>query len=459
MKYQEYLDIIEQRKEEAFAVSDAIYDFAEVAYTEHKSSALLQEALKKEGFTVESGIAGIPTAFRATYGSGKPVLGIQAEFDALCSISQVAGATEPTPIEGKNTYHGCGHNLFAGGSFAAAMAVKAFVEKTGKGTVVFMGCPAEEGGAGKVFMVRGGAYKGIDAIVSWHPEKMHMVRTRPSLANIGLRYTFDGIASHAGGSPEKGRSALDASELMNIGVQYLREHMTSDCRIHYAYEDCGGKAPNVVQSHVVINYTVRAGSLPAVRALKERVDKCAQGAALMTETTVSCKYKAAYSDLITVPALQKTVDEALHDIPVPVPTEEDLRFANTLRATMHLSDEQLEKPAYPDVVLDPAPPKAHGGSTDTADVSWNCPTVQMHIATWADGTPGHSWQAAAQGKCHYAHEAMLFAGKAVASTIMRLFDDPERLAEAKAQHAEKTKAGYQCPIPEDVLPPIPEMQS
>lgn len=456
MQYEKYLNLIEQQKDTFIRVSDDIWEYAETAYRETRSAARMADELEKIGFTVERGIVGIPTALRATFGSGKPVIAIQAEYDALGGGSQQAGVAEPKPIPGKQTGHGCGHNLFAGGSLAAALAVKSFVEETGKGTVVFMGCPAEEGGAGKTFMVRDGAYEGIDAVISWHPEQMHMVRTRPSLANIGLRYTFDGIASHAGGAPWKGRSALDAAELMNIGVQYLREHMTSDCRVHYAFLDCGGTAPNVVQPHVEMAYTVRASTLPAVRELKERVERIAEGAALMTDTKMSSRIVSAYSDLITIPTLQKVGNEALHDIPVPVPNEEDLAFAKALQATMQLTEEQKNQPPYPTAALDPAPPVAHGGSTDTADVSWVCPTLQFHIATKCIGTPGHSWQNQAQGKSHYAHEGLIFAGKVVAQTVMRLFDDPELLAAAKAEHFAKTKGHYQSPIPADLKPNLPQ---
>lgn len=456
MKYSEYLSIIDQKAGEITAVSDAIWDYAEVSYTEHKSSQCLSGALEKNGFAVTRGIAGIPTAFRASYGSGRPFIAIQAEFDALAGLSQEAGIAEKKPIPGKENGHGCGHNLFAGGSFATALAVQAYIKKTGKGTVVFFGCPAEEGGAGKVFMVREGAYRDIDAVVSWHPEKMYMVRTRPSLANVTVDYIFDGIASHAGGSPEKGRSALDAAELMNTGVQYLREHMDTGSRIHYAFLDSGGTAPNVVQAHAVVRYLIRAKNSEAVRQLKARVDKIAEGAAMMTETRVRSAIHSAYSELITIPALQKTADEALHDIPVPVPTKEDIEFAYALRATMQLTEEEKNSPQYALAVLPPAPPAAHGGSTDTADVSWVCPTVQLHIGTLCNGTPGHSWQTVAQGKSNYAKNAMLYAGKAVAGTIIRLFEKPERLAQATAEHKERTARGYICPLPPDLKPPIPE---
>ncbi len=335
---------------------------------------------------------------------------------------------------------------------AAAIALKKFVQETGKGSITLFGCPGEENGGGKVYMARAGIFNDMDAIVSWHPEKMHMVRTRPSLANVEVDYTFKGIASHAGGSPERGRSALDAVELMSVGCNYLREHMPTTCRIHYAYLNAGGEAPNIVQANASVRYLIRANDNEEVRTLWERVNKVAKGAAMMTETEVSWKVMAACSNLIINSVMQQTGYEAMQDIPVPVPSEEDITFGKALQATIALSKEDAAKPLYAERVLEPAPPKAHGGSTDTEDVSWNSPTLQFHIATWVTGTPGHSWQAAAQGKSHFAHEALLYAGKVVASTAMRLMEDPERLEKARAEFLEKTAGGYVCPLPGDLMP-------
>ena len=455
MLYQEYLKTIEEKASEIIRVSDGIWDHAELPFCEYASMELLSGALEAEGFTVVRGVGKLPTAFRATYGSGHPAMGILAEYDALSGLNQAANVTEPIRIAGPDTGHGCGHNLFAGGSFAAALAVKAYIEKTGVGSVTLFGCPAEEGGSGKVFMAREGVFDGIDAVVSWHPEKMYMVRTRPALANTKVSYSFTGIAAHAGGSPHKGRSALDAVELMNVGCNYLREHMEPSCRIHYAITDSGGVSPNVVQSHAQVLYMIRATDPKSVQELKARVDRVAQGAAMMTDTQVSITVRASCSNLIMIPTLQQTVYEVMQEIPLPVPTEEDLAFGRALQATMSLSPEELAQPVYADRVLPPAPPKPHGGSTDTSDVSWNCPTVQIHIGNWCTGTPGHSWQAVAQGKSHYAHESMLYAGKAVAGTIIRLMEEPERLARAKAEHRERTPGGYISPIPADLMPNIP----
>lgn len=459
MLYEAYLNVIDEMRETICGVSDAIWDAAELPYGEYKSAELLCGILEEQGFTVKRNVIGIPTAFTATYGTQGPSLGVLAEYDALSGFSQVGALGRKEAIPGKDSAHGCGHNLFAAGSLAAVLAVQAYIKANGFGRITLFGCPAEEGGAGKVFMVREGVFAGTDAVVSWHPERMYMVRTRPSLANVCVDYSFEGIAAHAGGAPQKGRSALDALELMNIGCNFLREHMDLTSRIHYAILDAGGTAPNMVQSHAVVQYLIRAVDAEAVRELKERVDRVAQGAAMMTDTTVTAKLQKGYSNLITIPTLQAVANEAMHDIPLPVPTEEDLAYAKELQATMKLTQAEKAMPPFATKVLDPAPPVAHGGSTDTADVSWNCPTVQMHIGNWAVGTPGHSWQSASQSRGDYAKRAMLYAGKAVAGTILRLLEDPALIQKAREEFAEKTVGGYICPIPADVFPePLPMLE-
>lgn len=456
--YKEYLSAIDRNVDRIFHVSDEIWNHAETSFNEEQSSEILTGALSDEGFLVERGLSDIPTAFRATFGIGHPAVGILAEFDALDGLNQEAGAISPRKIPGPDVGHGCGHNLFAGGSFAAALAVKEYILKTGRGSVTLFGCPAEENGGGKVFLSRAGVFSGVDAVVSWHPEKMYMVRTRRSLANVMVIYHFDGIAAHAGGSPQKGRSALDAVELMNVGCNYLREHMDTTSRIHYAVIDSGGTAPNVVQSHAEVKYMIRAIDNGAVKALKERVDKVAKGAAMMTETSVISRVTAAYSNLITIPTLQDTAYDAMMDTEFPVATEDELSFGKALRKTMNLSEAEMNGPVYAERLLPPAPPKDHGGSTDTADVSWNCPTVQMHIGTWCIGTPGHSWQAVSQGKSSYAKKAMLYAGKSVAGTAIRLMENPDLIKKAWEELREQTGSGYVCPLPEELMPEIPVRQ-
>ena len=454
MQYSEFLSVIDEKATEIGNISDAIWEKPELCFQEHNAVKLLTEKLEENGFTVTRNLTGISTAFKATFGSGSPSLGVLAEYDGLSGLSQVGEIAERKSISGQDTCHGCGHNLFGAGSLAAVLAVKKYIEKTGKGSITLFGCPAEEGGGGKVFLARDGAFEGIDAIVSWHPESMYMVRTRPALANVKILYKFEGVTAHAGSSPHKGRSALDAVELMNVGCQFLREHMEPTSRVHYAILDAGGTAPNMVQSHASVVYLIRARDSREVLELKERVDLLAKGAAIMTETSWTSEITSAYSDLITIPTLQKLANESMHDIPLPVPTEEELAYGKALQETVKLTEEQKEMPPFAMAVKDPAPPVAHGGSTDTADVSWVCPTVQMHVGTWVIGTPGHSWQSTSQSRGTYAKRSALWAGKAVAATLMRLFDRPEELAEAKKEHAKKTGGKYVCPIPQDLKPVI-----
>ena len=454
MLYEKYLQVIDEKEGLLRSISDRIWDLAELPYDEYQSSQLLCDTLEHEGFTVTRGVAGIPTAFTATYGTEGPSLGVLAEYDALSGFSQVGELGEKQSIPNKDSAHGCGHNLFAAGSLAAVLAVQSYIKETGYGRITLFGCPAEEGGAGKVFMVRDGVFEGTDAVVSWHPEKMYMVRTRPALANVCVNYIFEGTAAHAGGNPEKGRSALDALELMNIGCNFLREHMDLTSRVHYAILDAGGTAPNMVQSHAVVQYLIRAVDAESVRELHQRVERIAQGAAMMTDTTVTSQLLKGYSNLITSPTLQAVANEAMHDVPLPMPTEADMEYAAQLQSTMKLTAAEKAMPPFALTVLDPAPPIAHGGSTDTADVSWNVPTVQMHIGNWVVGTPGHSWQSASQSRGDYAKRSMLYAGKAVAGTIMRLLDDPKLLEKAKAEFEAKTPGGYICPIPAEVKPNV-----
>ena len=268
--YEAYLEKIDERAAALCGLSDFLWDHPETSFREKESSGAVMDLLEKEGFEITRGLAGMETAFSASYGSGSPHIGILAEYDALSGLSQEACAAEAKPVPGMTNGHGCGHNLFAAGSAAAAIAVKEFVRKRGNGKVTLFGCPAEEGGGGKVFMVRDGVFRGVDAVVSWHPESMYMVRTRPALANVKVLYSFTGVAAHAGANPEQGRSALDAVELMNVGANFLREHMDLTSRIHYAILDTGGTAPNVVQAHASVTYLIRAVDAESVRELQER---------------------------------------------------------------------------------------------------------------------------------------------------------------------------------------------
>ena len=449
----EFLNTIDRKADEITALADTIWENPELAFQEYKSEAALVSYLKSQGFTVEENIAGIPTAFIASFGSGHPEIGFIAEFDALAELSQKSLVTHKEADPRMRNGHGCGHNLYGGSAVAAALAVKSYLESGKPGTVKVLGCPGEEGGSGKAFMARAGAFSTLDAAMGGHPEKMWAVRTRPSLACCNILYRFDGRASHAGAAPHLGRSALDAVELMNVAVNFLREHIPGDHRVHYAITDAGGTAPNIVQSHAEVMYMMRAKDNTDLKAFCERVDKCARGAALATETEVSSEFHSASANLITIPTLQRTLDKAMRDIPLPQPTAEDIAFAKEL--VKNFTNYDGSEDFYPMEVLPlPPVPTPHFGSTDTGDVSWNCPTVQMHVGCWIKGSIGHSWQTVTQGKSRFAHAAMLYTGKALALAAIRLMENPELLAEARKEHFAKTGGKYVSAMPPDLKPHI-----
>lgn len=429
-----YLKVIDEKAEDINNLVDYLYDNPETSFLEVKSSQALIKALKDEGFTVITPVAGLDTAFTATFGDGEPHIGVLCEYDAIGGYSQVGAVDHQEEIKGEINSHGCGHNLFAGGSYGAVLAVKKYIQDNKVGKITLFGCPAEEGGGGKVIMCDNGVFNGVDAVVSWHPESMYMVRTRPALACMKVDYTFKGISAHAGANPQDGRSALDALELMNIGVNFLREHIPMSSRVHYAILDAGGDAPNVVQSHAKVRYMIRANTVSEVENIADRVSSIAKGATLMTDTEVEEGRIVTYKDLITIPTLQALANEVMQSIPLPTPTLDEIEFAKKLQDTMNLTDEQKEKP-FADKVLEPAPPIAHGGSTDTANVSYIVPTVQMHVGCWIKGTPGHSWQSATESKWSYAKRATLWASKAVAGTVISVMGDKEALKKAKEEHS------------------------
>lgn len=429
---------------------------AETAFTEFQSAACLCDVLRKEGFTVEENLAGIKTAFSGRFGSGKPVIGILGEFDALCGLGQVAGATEKLS-DGKPNGHGCGHHLLGTGSLGAAIAVKRYLEASGHaGTVIYFGCPGEEGGSGKAFMARDGVFDELDAAVTWHPSDLTEVRAITSLANVQVLYKFDGVAAHAAAEPHLGRSALETVELMNVGVNFLREHVVQDARMHYAITDAGGFSPNVVQPHAEVLYLLRAPESAQVKDIYERVNMIAEGAALMTQTKMSYDFIKGCSNTILNNAMQVRLYEVMKRIGPPEMTNEEITFAREL-TERSMTD-------YPDA--DPAHPihnelcPYHDGdfrranaSTDVGDVSWICPTAQAHTAIFVRGTPGHSWQATTVGKSSFAHKMMLYAAKSMATLAVELIDDEALLAAAKAEHKKHVGPnGYRCPIPAGVKP-------
>jgi len=441
------LAVIDEKRDALIKLAATVWEHPETAFREFESSSALKEFLESEGFTVETGQGGIPTAFVASFGSGKPEVGFIAEFDALSGLSQKALAIRPEPIPGVENGHGCGHHIYGADAVAAALAVKKYLQSGKTGTVKVLGCPGEEGGSGKAFMAREGVFSTLDAALGGHPATMWAVRTRPSLACSTVYYRFSGRAAHAGTSAHLGRSALDAVELMNVAVNFLREHMPLDNRVHYAVTDTGGSAPNVVQARAEVLYMMRGKDNASLNALCRRVDLCAQAAALATETTLEKEFQSGSSNLITIPTLQKVLHGAMCDLELPRPTAAEMEYAREIAKT--LPDRDPASPLYPDRVL-PIPDviSPHFGSTDTGDVSWNCPTVQMHVGAWIVGTPGHSWQTVSQGLNGYAMRSMLYAGKSLALGAIRLMEDPGLLAAARREHLEKTGGKY-----DPVLPP------
>jgi aminobenzoyl-glutamate utilization protein B len=473
------IDVIEAKKDLITYVADHIWEFAELSLKEFKSATLYEEVLEKEGFRVEKGICGIETAFSASFGSGRPVIGILAEYDALSGLSQVAGSTERKEIVSGGCGHGCGHNLLGAGAFAAALGVKAFLEKTGtQGTVILYGCPGEEGGASKSFMARDGVWKNLDAALTWHPEDVNEVATGSTNSCIQVQYKFTGVASHAAGAPEKGRSALDAVEVMNIGVQFLREHMSDKARVHYAITDAGGCSPNVVQPKASVLYMVRSNHVSEAVELQARVDDIAKGAALITGTTYERKFIDGLADTVSNFALERALYRNFEALGVPAYTDEENSYADELAKTYEGSDHipgvaAAHDPLAEDEVRAMREKNGHAmnaflaplyqgnafgaGSTDVGDVSWLTPTAQIHVAAWPNGCPGHSWQNVSCDRTEIGHKAAVHAGKVLAATAIDLFTTPSILDEARAEFEKRTKAGYTCPIPADAVPVVPDL--
>ncbi|MGB4771977.1 MAG: amidohydrolase [Chitinophagaceae bacterium] len=411
-------------------VAMKIWDYAEVGYKEVKSSGLLQEELKAQGFKVEAGVAGIPTAFVATYGSGSPVIGILAEYDALPGIMQDA-VPERKIAEGKQAGHACGHHLFGTASVAAGIAIKKQMMATGmKGTIKVYGCPAEEGGSGKVYMTRDGLFKGVDVMLHWHPGDENAVWLDGALANKSAKFRFYGVSAHAAGAPERGRSALDAVEAMNNMVNMMREHIPSSTRIHYVITS-GGKAPNVVPDYAEVYYYVRHPEKTTVVSIFDRVAKAAEGAALGTETTMKYEIIGGTHDLLLIDTLNHAMYRNLQLAGGVMYSAEDLAFGKKIQTSFPFN--------YPDVkdagMIKPlvVPVNASPGSTDVGDVSYNVPTVGFSTATWVPGTAAHSWQAIAAGGTDIGAKGMLVAAKTLSNMAMDLLNDPALIEAAKKE--------------------------
>ncbi|WP_225032174.1 M20 family metallopeptidase [Paraburkholderia sp. XV] len=447
-------------------LSDEIWRYAELRYEEWDSARYHRKMLEDEGFRITPDLAGMPTAFHAEAGDGGPVIAILGEFDALPGLSQQSGALArvAAPETGDNG-HGCGHHLLGAGAHWAAVAVKRYLARHGlPGQIRFYGCPAEEGGSGKTFMAKAGAFDRLDAALSWHPDYETGVVTAVTLANLQVQFRFNGVASHAALAPHLGRSALDAVELMNVGVNYLREHMPGDARVHYAITNSGGASPNIVPAQAAVLYLIRSPSNETTRRLYERVCDVARGAALMTGCRVDIEFEKACSNLV----FNRTLADAMHDslIQIGEPTFEqhEVDAARAVQRTFSDDERQAllaeagtaEMPAIgPLLAYRPEQTRLSFASSDVGDVSWVVPTAQCVTACYAYGTAFHSWQMVAQGKSALAHKGLEAAAKVLALTAIDLLSKPQRLAEAKAELiARGGGPGYQSPIPDGVAPAL-----
>lgn len=473
MKNSEDIELfIEAKRHEFCQLSDQVWDTPELNYTEYRSARAHATMLNAQGFRIKEGIAGLPTALMGEAGEDGPVIAFLGEYDALPGLSQQAGLTSHSPVIAGGPGHGCGHNLLGAGSLWAATAVKDYLAKNGiKGRVRYYGCPAEEGGSAKGFMVRAGVFDDVDIAISWHPAPFLGVDPALSLACNEMDFSFTGRSSHAAAAPHLGRSALDAVELMNVGVNYMREHMPSSARVHYALIDTGGIAPNVVQAKATVRYLVRALELHELQTLVARVTKIAEGAALMTETTVQRKILSGDANTMGNTPLEQLMHKHIERIGPPDFDDNDRAKAAEYQKTIRDEDiatafKRFGLPVRKDVSLcDTVFPLGNKdtsliGSTDVGTVSWVVPTVQVRGATYAIGTPGHSWQLTAQGKLPASHKGMENAAKIMAATALDLFLNPSAMAYAKADFANRRKdRPFVNPIPDDVDPPFPESTS
>jgi len=429
---------IDSKKESYAEIAHTIWSEAEMGYLEYKSSALLKETLENEGFSIKSGVAEIPTAFVAEYGSGSPVIAILAEYDALPGLSQEAVAEKKSA--GKAAGHACGHHLFGTASSAAAIAAKNWLTSSGSsGTVRLIGCPAEEGGGAKVYMVRAGLFDDVDVALHWHPSSQNAASAGAALANKSAKFRFHGISAHAAGAPQMGRSALDGVEAMNAMVNMMREHIPEKARIHYVITS-GGKAPNDVPDLDKVYYYARHNRRDVVIDIFDRIVKAAEGAALGTGTTVEYEMINGVHELLPNLTLQKRMHDNLSKVGGMTYTDKELEFANKIAVSLGYDQ------ANTDVAASIRPYKTEAkayGSTDVGDVSFAVPTVGMGAATWVPGTSAHSWQAVAAGGTSIGHKGMIIAAKSLALTAVDLFKDPELVKAAQSEFIERRGADFQ----------------
>lgn len=464
---------LDQHQKEFTAMSDAIWENPEVGYHEFFASGLQAAYLAEQGFHIEKDIAGMNTAFVAEWGEGKPIFGFAGEFDALGGLSQKDQPTKE-PVQEGAPGHGCGHNLLGVGCLAAAVAVKEWLQATGTtGTVRYYACPAEEGGAGKTFLQRAGLFNDLDLAFNFHPGCMNAPSKGSDVGVNHLRFAFHGKTAHAGGSPHEGRSALDAVELMNVAVNYLREHVTKDVRLHYVITN-GGKAPNIVPDEAEVWYYVRAHEPKNLAEVTDRVRKIAQGAAMMTETRAEEIFESATSSTLPNKYLADIHYEQMKLIGPITYTEEELAFAAEINRQVGHDPQDtrqyLEKSSLPPEIkthaltladqpligeVFPALDEGHvgGGSTDVGDLSRTVPVCMLWTACWAGGVPGHSWAVTATGHNSIGHKGMMFAAKTMALAAIECFMNPQHIVKAWEEFRDAQPQGYTNPIPTHIVPP------
>ena len=463
-------DFVSKNQKRFQELAYKVWSTPETCYSEQNSMSAHVDELKYHGFSVTKGIANIPTAVVGEYGYDGPIIAFLGEYDALAGLSQKADVFHQDPVKRGANGHGCGHNLLGSASMQAAVALRDWLKDSNlPGVVRYYGCPAEEGGAAKTFMVRDKIFKDVDAAITWHPGCLPGIVKGSRLATCRVDFTFEGRASHAAVSPHLGRSALDAIELMNVGVNYMREHMPDKARIHYALIDGGGISPNVVQAKAKVRYVVRDETTPKMMELLERVKEIAKGAALMTQTKVKTKILAGVSNLVYNETLGNIMQGNLDQLGAPEFSKEEHLYAKKYQDTLtrkdiesaysHAGIDLVEGQVLAEtVVAGDVKPVDMGGSTDVADVSWVVPTVSLWGANYAIGTPFHSWQMTAQGKSSIAIKGMTHAAMVMAATGSDLILNKTILDDAWSEHNKTIeKTGYMLPISLSASPPIKDM--
>ena len=436
-QYEDVMTRIDGRYEQTADIARKIWEWAEVGYQEEQASGLLKETLRAEGFDIIEGVAGIPTAFTAQYGDDGPVIAILAEFDALPGINQDAVSTR-APIVDKNASHACGHNLFGAGSVGAAISIKEWLDETGTpGTIRLYGTPAEEGGSGKVYMVREGLFKDVDIALHWHASDENSAAARTSLANRSAKFRFRGVSAHAAGAPEKARSALDGVEAFNMMINMMREHVPQESRIHYVITK-GGNAPNVVPDFAEVFYYVRHPEADGVQEIWTRVEDAARGAALGTGTQVDWEVIHGNNPLLVNETLAKMMDEKLRKVGGVTYTKEEEKYARKIHASFDDPDHALGSQEE----IQPYERSLGYGSTDVGDVSFAAPTVGLNTAAWVPGTSAHSWQSASASGMSIGFKGAQVAAKTLTLAAIELYTNPEMREAARVEFEEARGENY-----------------